>query len=118
MLSANEIAAMQAVVIGSFDVTIAVQRKSVTPDGYGHSTEAWLPISTSKVNIFQPSATQLATYADVIGAQWAVMMRFAQTTDIKESDRILYDAHTWLVQNILNADSYSFSTECLMTVIV
>ena len=118
MLSANEIAAMQAVVIGSFDVTIAVQRKSVTPDGYGHSTEVWATISTSKVNIFQPSATQLTTYADIIGAQWAVMMRFAQATDIKEGDRILYDARTWLVQNITNADSYSFSTECLITVIV
>ena len=117
MIPAAELALMSAVIVSSFDVTITVQRKSITADTYGHSIEQWNASSTPKVNIVQPTASQLQTYADVIGSQWALMLRFATTSDIREGDRVVYNGHNWLVQNILNAESYSFSNTALITVI-
>ncbi len=118
MLSSAEITSMTSVVVSSLDITVTIQRKTTAPDGYGHTTETWVTQSTPKVNIMKPSATQLQAFAGIIGSQWAALIRFALTTDIREGDHILYQGQTWLVQHILNAESYTFVLDALMTVVV
>lgn len=118
MLSAQEIAGMRATVTGALDVTVTVQRRTATPDGYGHTTEVWTTTSTPKCNIFKPTSSTLQKFADVIGSQWALMLRILSGTDIREGDRILYAGRTWLVQNVQDAESYTVCLEILMTVLV
>lgn len=118
MLSAAEIASMTLTVAGSLDVTVTVARKTPTNDGYGHTTTTWVQQSTPKVNILKPTATQLQTYAEIIGAQRALIIRFMPTTDIREGDQITFNSVSWLVQNIQNAESYTIGIEALITVVL
>ena len=45
------------------------------------------------------------------------MLRFLQTTDIREGDRLTYSGKKWLVQYVLNAESYSFCNDALITTV-
>ncbi len=118
LLTDAEVAWMTPIVASSLDVSLPHQRKTVTQDGYGHNTETWVAQTNKQVNVIKPSAVQLNAYADIIGAQWATFIRFMQTTDIQRGDNLYYNGRWWLVQNIENAESYTFSQEALMTVVV
>lgn len=119
MLSPNEIASMSAVVASSFDVTVTVSRDtSKVKDTYGHTTSGGITSFSAQVNVFKPGATQLQIFADIIGSQDAVMIRFLPTTDIREGDTVLYNNKNWKVNNIQYADSYTFANNALMTVIL
>src|SRR5712691_11274311 len=113
MLSAAELAAMKTTVAAALDVSLPLYRKSTATDGYGHSTETWALVGNVQVNVIKPSATQLQAFATIIGSQKALLLRFLQTTDIRQGDRIVYIALNWLVQHILNAESYTVANECL-----
>lgn len=119
MLSAQELASMQATVTGSLDVSLPFYHKTVTQDGYGHSTETYpsQPSATYKVNVTKPSATQLQAYAGIIGAKEALILRYMPTSDIREGDRTVYGGHNWIVQYLLLADSYTVANDCLITAI-
>lgn len=118
MLPASEMAWMSAIVASSLDVTVTVQRKSAGQDIYGHANGTYTTTSTPKINICKPTSTQLQQFASIIGSQWALMIRFMPTTDIKEADHLLYNGQTWTVQNIQNAESYTFANEALITAVV
>lgn len=119
LLTASEIASMTATVQASLDVTVDVQRKSTSIDGYGHTSETWnTVIAALPCNIIIPSATQLQSYAGVIGSQWANLIRVMQSVDLREGDRVVHGGRTWTVQHILNAESYTFTQEALITVVV
>ncbi len=115
MLSAQEIASMQATANASLDVSMPFSRKTTANDGYGHSTETWASTGTFKVNTYKPTATQLQTYASIIGTQKALMIRFATTSDIKEGDRATYLSRNWLVQYILDVESFTFVLDAIIT---
>jgi len=115
MLSAAEIASMTATANASLDISMLFSRKTTALDGYGHSTETWASQGSKMVNTYKPTATQLQTYASIIGTQKALMIRFATTTDIKEGDRATYLSRNWLVQYILDAESYTFVLDAIIT---
>lgn len=117
MLSASELASMNSVIASSLDVTITVQRKSTGQDSYGHANASYATVGTAKCNVVKPSATVLQAYADVIGTQLALVIRFMPTSDIREGDQIVYNSKSWRVQNILSAESYTFANEALITVV-
>lgn len=117
MLSSAQLASITATVAKALDVTLPLSRKSVAPDGYGHSTETWASVGNVQVNIINPSATQLQIYAGKIGSQRALLIRAMQTTDIRENDAITYDGLLWLVQNLQDAESYTVTREYLLTTI-
>jgi hypothetical protein len=130
---------MTVTVAGSLDATVVVQRRTPSPDGYGHTTEVWNTISAmTPCNIFKPTASLLQQYALIIGSQAALMLRVMPTTDIREGDSVVvgsygmrafsqpflfgYSGHfqagsRWLVQNIQNAESYTIGIEALITLI-
>src|SRR5258708_37542920 len=118
MLSASEISSMTAIVASSLDVTLTVSRDtSKVLDTYGHTTSGGTTSFTAQVNVYKPNAPQLQMYADIIGTREAYMLRFALTTDIREGDTVLLQGENWLVQSVEKADSYTFSNNCLITII-
>jgi len=119
MLSSKEIASMSAVVASSLDVTLTVSRDtSKVLDTYGHTTSGGTTSFTAQVNVYRPTAPQLATYAGVIGTKEALMLRFmSATSDIKEGDTVTYRSENWEVQSVKAADSYTFASDALMTII-
>ncbi len=114
MLSAAEIASMQATANASLDISMPFSRKTTALDGYGHSTETWASTGSKMVNTYKPTATQLQTYASIIGTQKALMIRFATTSDIKEGDRATYLSRNWMVQYILDVESYTFVLDAII----
>jgi len=115
VLSPSEIASMTATANASLDISIPFYRDPKGPDTYGHTTITGTNlVGTFKVNTYKPTATQLQTYASIIGSQKALMIRFATTTDIKEGDRATYLSRNWLVQYILDAESFTFVLDAII----
>src|SRR5260221_4101637 len=116
MISPKEIASMSAVVASSLDVTITVSRDtSKVLDTYGHTTSGGTTSFSAQVNVYKPTAPQLAAYASVIGSRKAYMLRFMPTTDIREGDNVAYQGQNWEVQSVETGDSYTFANDALMT---
>src|SRR5438128_8076493 len=103
LLTAAEVATMQATVASALDQSLPFLRKTTTNDTYGHITETWVSQGNVSLNIIKPSATLLQLYADVIGEQRALVIRVMQTTDVRQGDRLVYDSLNWLVQNLMDA---------------
>jgi SPP1 family predicted phage head-tail adaptor len=118
LLNADEVAWMTPIVSSSLDVSLPFSRKSVTPDGYGNTTETWTSYGNISMNIIKPTATLLQLYAEVIGEQRALVIRVMQTTDVRQGDRLVYDGLNWLVQNLMDAESYTVTKEYLITTVV
>src|SRR6266567_2624749 len=107
MLSSQEIASMQATANASLDISMPFSRKTTGLDGYGHSTETWASQGSKMVNTYKPTATILQTYASIIGAQTALMIRFAKPTDIKEEDKATDLSRNCRVQYILHTEPFT-----------
>ena len=120
MLSAAEIASVTATVAASMDQSLPLYRKTTALDGYGHTTETYpgTPTLTLACNIIKPTATQLQLYADIIGGQKALMLRYMPSSDVREGDRIVYQGVNWKVNPIDSAESYTFANEVIITVVV
>ena len=118
MLNAAQITSMQSVIARSLDVTLPLERNTPSVDSYGHATEHWSDIPDVQVNTIKASATLLQLYAGVIGSQRAEVIRAMQTSDIKQGDRATYDGLKWLVHEVENSESYTWTREYLMVVIV
>ena len=117
MLSAAQITSMQAVIARSLDVTLPLERNTPGVDSYGHATESWASIPSVQITTIKASATVLQLYAGVIGSQRAEMIRAMQTSDIKQGDRATYDGLKWIVHEVQNSESYTWTKEYLMVVI-
>ena len=117
LLTAPEIASMQATVAQVLDQSLPQKRKTVAKDGYGNNIETFAFLANVTCNVFRPTGTHLQLYADLIGAQQAMMLRFLPGTDIREGDVITYKNEDWLVQVIQVQESYTIPNDLLMTVI-
>jgi hypothetical protein len=119
MISAAQMAAMQAVVARAFDMACTISRKTLSDDGYGGRTETWNPVTLASTgtafncNIDNPSATMLATYADRLGNLKAQKIRVQWNQDIQQGDRITVAGETYLVQVVIQPESYSTSQMAL-----
>ncbi len=117
MLSAADITSMTAIVAGSLDVTLPQYRNTPGEDTSGHPTENYAFFANVALNIIRPSATTLQLFADVIGSQRAIMIRVMKTQDVKQGDRFVYDTLNWRVQALMDAESYTFTKEYLLSVV-
>ena len=91
--------------------------ETYTNSTYGHTTRTRVSQGNIQCNILKPSATQLQTYADIIGAQRALVIRVMQASDVQEGDEFLYDGLYWVVNNMQDAESYTVTKEYLITVV-
>ncbi len=105
MISASELAAMQAAQNAIFDLSCQIQRKTNTADGYGGVTEAWATIATVNVGMAQPNAGQLTNYAYVIGSLPAWQVHLPYGTSVQAQDHLIISSQTLEVQVVLNLRS-------------
>jgi head-tail adaptor len=117
LLSADETASMQVTVASGLDQSLPLLRKTVVKDGYGNNIETWVSQGNVTCNVFRPTGTHLQLFADIIGAQQAMMIRFLPGTDIREGDQVTYKNENWLVQVIQVQESYTIPNDALMTVV-
>lgn len=117
LLSAAEIASLQTTVAAALDQSLPLLRKTVVKDGYGNNIETWVSQGNVTCNVFRPTATHLQLFANLIGAQQAMMLRFLPGTDIREGDQVTYKAENWLVQAIQVEESYTIPNDAIMTVV-
>jgi hypothetical protein len=117
LLTAAETAALQATVGAALDKSLPLLRKVPSLDTYGHNTETLVSNGNIVCNVFHPTATHLQLYADIIGAQQAMMLRFLPGTDVIEGDEVTYKGQNWTVQVIQVEQSYTIPNDLLMTVV-
>ena len=119
LLNADEVTWMTSIVSSALDQSLPLYRPTKASDGYGHTTLTYpnTPTSTIACNLGKPSATQLQSFADIIGTKEAMTMRFLNTVDVREGDRVVVNGENWLVQNVENSDSYTVTFDALITVI-
>jgi hypothetical protein len=119
LLTASQLTYITSIVSRSLDQSLPLYRPTKASDGYGHTTLTYpnVPTATIACTLGKPSATQLQAYANIIGTQEAMTMRFLNTTDVKEGDRVVVNGENWLVQNVENSDSYTVTFDALITVI-
>lgn len=115
MISAAELAAMQATVGSALDQTITVQRATRTSDGAGGFTVTYAPVAVVTGNLAQPTAGQLQNYDYLIGSLSAWQVRVPQFTNVQETDKLLVGGLTLLVQVLLRPHSYETAWMLLAT---
>jgi hypothetical protein len=115
MISAAELAAMQATVGSALDLPITVQRATRTSDGAGHFSETYATVAVVQGNLTQPTAGQLQNYDYLIGALSAWQVRVPQFTNVQEADQVLVGGLTLKVQVLLRPHSYETAWVLLAT---
>lgn len=113
MISAAELAAIQATSASSGDLSIAVMRRGITQDAEGNVLPTYTLHATVAGNLAQPTAGQLANYGYAIADLAAWMVRVPVGTDVQIGDRLSISGQTMEVQIILNPESYGASTRVL-----
>ncbi len=119
LLTAAEIATMQATVASALDQSLPYYDKTAVNDGYGHTTETYpnTPTFMLACNIFAPGADVLQAYADIIAGKRALMLRYLPSSDVREGGRVTYQGVNWRVQPIETAESYTFTNDVLITAV-
>jgi hypothetical protein len=118
MLNSADIARMTRTVERSFDTTITVKRDpSPVQDSSGHQTQNLVVQGEVDVNTYKPNAGILQSYAEVIGSQQALMIRYSTTDDIREGDVIEHIGLDWLVHNAQKDESYTFCYNALIVTV-
>lgn len=118
LIPAAELAAMAATASASLDIPgCQVQRKSVTPDTYGHPSETWATIATVTVGMAKPSAGVMAAYAGLIGTRESWVVSLPLGTTIARDDTLLVSGLTLRVEADLTQSSYSTLSQVLVTAI-
>lgn len=117
MLSATQLAALQAAATRTLDLAgCVIQRKSVTGSSYGTDEEAWAPVGAAvNAGMSEPTRTQLALYAGIIGSQRAWVVSLPYGTPVARDDRLLIAGRTLRVQEDLSLGSYSTLYQVLAT---
>ena len=116
MLSANELATIQATATASLDIAgCQVQRKTTAPDTHGYQTETWVTHATVKAGLGKPTASFMALYAELIGNRTAWVVSLPLGTDVQRDDQLLIIGQTLRVQADLTQSSYSTLTQVLAT---
>lgn len=104
-------------VLSTLDVTLPISRPTKTADGFGHTTTSYSVVASVPMNLKNASATQLQTYAGLIGSSRAMVIRVMNNANIQQGDTLPYDGLTWLIQAEMNASSYTVTKEFMIVAI-
>lgn len=114
LLSADDLAYMRATQEQALPGTVVIERYTLTPNGMGGHIEAWAAVGTAIGRIY-PRTTR-GRGEIVLGAQVQSETEWYATfpvgTDVRETDRLLYDSRTWEVVRTNNSEMYSTAVRC------
>ncbi len=114
MLSADELASMQAQVTASLDLPCQLQRATMTPDAWGGQSATPAVVATTVCALAKPSAQLSQQYAARLANQQAWVARFPIGTDVREGDTLLVSGQSLAVQALLTPISYGVSVRALV----
>jgi len=114
MISAAQLAALQATANTAMDETITIKRNTGgVSDGAGGKSEVLTVIATVSGNLAQPTAGQLQNYDYLIGSLSAWQVRMPVGTNVQEGDVLTLGSQKLRVQVILQPQSYQTSMRLL-----
>lgn len=114
MLSASQLAAMQAIANAALDQSITIKRNTGgVSDGAGGKSEADTIITTVNGNLAQPSGQLMQNYDYLIGTTATWMVRVPVGTNVLENDLLFVGGQKLRVQVILQPQSYQTSMRLL-----
>src|SRR5579885_785919 len=118
MLSASELADLQADLEALLDLDADIQRNQSSAISIGQKTEDWQSIlspgPTVKCGMKEPTSGIATLYAQsLIGAQKVTMFSFPDGQDCQRGDRVIVSGDTYTVQAVLTPQSYSVLTQVL-----
>lgn len=106
MLTAGEVAAMQATQVAALPGTVVIERYTLTADGMGGFSEAWTAAGTVPGRIYPASGGD----ERVTGGQPASMVQWSGTfpvgTDLTAKDRLRYAGRTFEVLAVNNGEMW------------
>lgn len=105
-VSASELASIQNDLNALLDQSCTIQRSTPTADAWGTQKPTYSTVGTCKVLVSQPSGSQLANYAYLIGDLDTWQVRAPVGTDIREQDHLIIDGQTLIAQVVLQPKSY------------
>lgn len=116
-LSVAQLTRLRAVATAALDLTgIVVQRPARTFDNYGTYSETLTTLATVAGAWAKPTASVMAQYAGLIGAQAAWVVRLPWGTAIRNGDQLsMPSGDTLTVQADLSESSYSTCVRVLAT---
>lgn len=120
MLSASELADLQADFAALLDLTADIQRNSSlgTPVK-GTTPDNWQAIASGvSCGMRQPTAGEAAQFSSLIASKQSTVISFADGQDVKRYDHVIINGTTWTVAAPLTPQSYSALTQCLATRLV
>jgi len=108
MLTASQIAKMQATSDLAQPDTGTIYRATNTADGAGGYTQAWAAVATVDIRLDQPRGYQnnLTIYADKIGTRATFIANLAVGVDIQEGDYVDYGGTRYDVIAVLDPIGY------------
>jgi head-tail adaptor len=118
LLTTTQTTQIIATITNSLDASLPLERNTPGVDMSGHATESWASHGSISCNVKNATASMLQLYAGIIGSQRAVVIRVMETTDARQGDRITYLGLKWLLHELNDAESYTWTKELLGVVIV
>lgn len=116
MLTASELAQMQADAVSALDQTCTIQRATRTPRSSGGASQVWNVIASGVAcAMAQPSGSQLQNYDYLVGSLSTWQIRLPVGTNIIEKDQIVVAGQTLNAIKVLQPRSYQVLLTVLAT---
>ena len=114
MITAAQLAAMQAAVNKAMDVSLTQKRDTQTQGPTKNVIHTYATVATLSGNLAQPSAQLLQNYDYRVGSQATWLVRVPVGTDLRASDQLITpDGNTLDVQILLTPTSYPTGIQAL-----
>ena len=115
MISAAQLAAMQATVNSALDITLTQQRNSPTQGPTRNTIDSYATVATLTGNLAEPTAGMLANYNYKVGSQATWVVRVPVGTDLRAGDRLITpDGQKLDVQVLLTPRTYPTAVRALV----
>jgi len=106
LISAAELAQMQADATASMDLSVEIKRRGTSQGPTGNTIPTYSHLANTVCNLALPTAGQLANYGYVIGSLAAWQVRLPAGTDVTTTDYLIVSGQTLEVQVVLTPQSY------------
>ena len=117
MISASDLASMQATAEASCDQTAVVQRNTpASTDIWGNAVDNWATVDSALAcRVAPPGTPQMAKIAEQLGAVQAWKVSFSVSADVRSGDRLVIGSDTLMVHTLATPQSFNTLQEAFCT---